>query len=359
MHFKIKSRRDFRGDKSRRATDNFTLIAISSSVLAFLAGVAIAFFQPIGVHSQQSGDASSPSTESAPVFHLKREFIYLGSRLIAIDEAGARPVIPDEPMVWSPRTGLWRGLGDSEISPTVISFGDPGDEPFLADMDGDGIADRIVLAREDGKWKIKDSFAGSIRDFRFGSSTDRFSINDFDGDGRADIAAFDVEKGTWLIRYSDDGKVAQIEFGLPHDIPCVADFDGDGRADIAVWRGSDSTVNFIGSADAKAGAISVVKGVGRPVCADFDGDGRGDVALVDESEWSVRFSRSLSVKKFTVPDANGIPVVADYDGDGRADLATWNGDSSVWNILESRSGAIRTFRHGQKGDIPLAGLFRR
>lgn len=359
MAEKINSKRRFSELKNQKRRGEFAFIAISTSVLAFLAGLSIAFFEPVDVHSQQTPVSESKASDSQPVFHLKREFIYLGSRLIAIDEAGSTPIVPDEPMVWSPKTGVWRSLGENEISPTAIRFGKENDEPFLADIDGDGVAERVLFERRNAKWTVRSAFDGRISDFRFGSSSDEFTFADFDGDGRADIASFDSSSGKWSIRHADDSRVAQVDFGILGDVPCVSDFDGDGRADIAVWRSKDSTLNFLGSLDLKSGMILMKGQKGRPLCADFDGDGRADIAIIEKQQGVLRFSRSEETKVIDAIDPDGIPIIADFDGDGTMDLATWNRESGIWNVHESRSGSIRRFKHGQSGDIPLAGSFRR
>jgi hypothetical protein len=359
MAEKINSKRRFAERKKQKRRGDFAFIAISTSVLAFLAGLSIAFFEPVDVHSQQTPASEPKASDPQPVFHLKREFIYLGSRLIAIDEAGSTPIAPDEPMVWSPKTGVWRSLGENEISPTAIRFGREDEEPFLADIDGDGIADRVLLERRNAKWTVRSAFDGRTSHFRFGSSSDEFTFADFDGDGRADIASFDSSSGKWSIRHADDSRVAQVDFGLPGDVACVSDFDGDGRADIAVWRDKDSTLNFLGSLDLKSGMILMNGQKGRPLCADFDGDGRADIAVIGRQQGFLRLSRSEEIKVIDAIDPYGIPIIADFDGDGRTDLATWNRESGILNVRESRSVSIRRFKHGQSGDIPLAGSLRR
>jgi hypothetical protein len=358
---KIKVRR--RKNQSVPSDDSngyFTVCAVSASVIAFFLGVALAFLEPPGVHSQTNKVLSKSSVEEEPpVLHLKREFIYLGSKLIAIDEAGSTFAVPDEPMVWSPKSGVWKGLGDNELSPSVIRFGKSGDEPFLADFDGDGLADPVILERTTGKWTIRNSFGGLFTEFRFGFPAHVFSIADFDGDGKADIASFDPSSGLWAIRYTADSKIAQVEFGTVGDVPCVTDFDGDGRADLGIWRSSDSSLHQLNNSDGKRVTVKLERWAGDPFCADFDGDGRGDIAFKIGDELVVRSGGFGTIALVGRKGQLGNPVIADFDGDGRADFATWNPETGSWQVLESKSGALKTFKHGQKGDRPLAGIFRR
>jgi hypothetical protein len=338
----------------------FTVLAVSASVVAFFLGVALAFLDPPGVHSQTNKLVTKSSVDDeSPVFHLKREFIYLGSKLIAIDEAGSTFTVPDEPMVWSPKTGVWKGIGDHEMSPSTVRLGKVGDEPFLADFDGDGLSDHVILERSIGRWKIRNSFSGLVTEFRFGFPGHIFSIADFDGDGRADIASFDPSSGLWAIRYTADSKIAQVAFGIEGDVPCVADFDGDGRSDLGVWRASDSSLHQLDSSDGRRSVVKVEQGAGKPFCADFDGDGRGDIAFKTGDELVVRSGGFGTIASVGGKGQVGNPVIADFDGDGRVDFATWNPETGIWQVLESKSGALKTFKHGQKGDRPLAGFFRR
>lgn len=361
MARKIRINRNQFDSKPLRQTNNcFALIALSSSVLAFFLGIGLGFLEPTGVHSQTTGEnrGASPS-DPQQTLHLKREFIYLGSRLIAIDEAGSPFTVPDEPMTWSPRSGLWRGLRDSELSPSFIRFGGIDDEPFLSDFDGDGLMDQILLDRKNANWTIRNSFSGTLSEFRFGQPTDVFSLADLDGDGRADITAFDVTSGRWTIRYSTGPRFDQVDFGKSDDLPCIGDFDGDGRADVAVWRDSTSTLHLRRSSDGGFEEISMNGRQGQALCSDFDGDGRADVLLKTEKDWLIRLTGSGVFEVIDMKGATGLPVVADFDGDGRKDISLWNTETAIWTVFESGSGNLRSFRHGNKGDKPLAGFFRR
>lgn len=357
---KFKSARDRRWKGSAEEKgDAFFAIALSATVLAFFVGISLAFLEPHDVHSQAIEKKSRPTNLDDSPIYLKREFIYLGSRLIAIDEAGAGASKPAEPIVWSPRTGLWRGIGESEGSPLSIQFGEGAQEAFLADLDGDGRDDRIVLERESGTWSVMNSFGMVKRKFRFGSPGDVFSIGDFDGDGRADISAFESGSGVWSIRYSADERVDRIEFGTRGDKPCLGDFDADGRTDLAVWRDEQSKLLIRHSSDSKTTTVSMPGDFGEPSCADFDGDGRADVTLRRGNSWTIRSSRTGLEKKVTLSDSRGEAVIADYDGDGKADLATWDSESGFWEIMTSGTNTVRRFKHGRFGERAVAGVMWR
>lgn len=339
--------------------DAFFAIALSATVLAFFVGISLAFLEPHDVHSQAIEEKSRPTNIDDSPIYLKREFIYLGSRLIAIDEAGVVASRPAEPIVWTPRTGLWRGIGESSGSPLSIQFGEGAQEAFLADLDGDGRDDRIVLERESGSWSVMNSFGMAKRKFRFGAPGDVFSIGDLDGDGRSDITAFESESGVWSIRYSVDERVDRIEFGARGDKPCLGDFDSDGRIDLAVWRDAASTLLIRHSSDLGNRTVSLPGDSGEASCADFDGDGRADIALRRGNSWTIRSSRTGAVKHITLSDSRGDAVIADYDGDGKADVATWDSESGFWEIVASGTNTVRRFKHGSFGDRALAGVMGR
>ena len=55
-----------------------------------------------------------------------------------------------------------------------------------------------------------------------------------------------------------------------------------------------------------------------------------------------------------------VPVPNDYDGDGKCDIAVWRpGTFSVWYIVNSSTGTVRTEVWGTTGDIPVPAYYRR
>ena len=141
--------------------------------------------------------------------------------------------------------GAVRGqLGGGPLPPFL--FGDPGDDPFLGDWDGDGIDTPGLYRPSDGKVYLRNSNTPGIADieFFFGDPKDIPLIGDWDGDGDDTVSLYRPSEGKVFITNmlgSDDqglGK-ADIEFlfGDPGDDPFGADFDGDGKDSIGVRRG--------------------------------------------------------------------------------------------------------------------------
>ena len=114
----------------------------------------------------------------------------------------------------------------------VVAFGQDGDVPFLADVDGDGKAAPCVY--RNGHFLCSTGHDGvADLDLAFGSPGDVPLLGDIDGDGKADPCVF--RAGTFLCDTRHNGVAdVVIPFGHPGDIPLLGDFDGDGRADPCV-----------------------------------------------------------------------------------------------------------------------------
>jgi len=299
---------------------------------------------------------------------LSKEYIYAGSRLLAVEDANATAAPPADIAVWRPSNGNWMVMGQTGSAATTFSWGGGslGDIPVPGDYDGDGKTDFSVFRPSDHIWYIVLSSTGAGQFPSWGNSTDIPVPADFDGDGKTDVTILrrDATSGNsvWWILRSSDNAVMTYNWGTDTDIPGAADFDGDGRADAAVYRPSTQMYYSINSSDLGLQYVPINQSGNKTVSSDYDGDGKADYAIYNPSTatWHVRQSTNGQVISTQWGAANDIPVQNDYDGDGKTDLATFNGPSSgLWTIRRSSNGTTRTESFGQTGDIPVPAFYRR
>lgn len=306
------------------------------------------------------------ATSPSPTPQLSKEYIYAGSRLLAVEDANANAAPPADLAVWRPSSGAWWVLNSSGQGHTASNWGVNGDVPVPGDFDGDGKTDFSIFHPSDGSWQVLQSSNGASYGFQFGVNTDKTAQADYDGDGRTDLAIYRPDQnnlGVWYIRKSGDSSVVIQQFGLPLDLPAPADYDGDGKADIAVWRNSNSTFYSINSSNNTVQIIFLDNKTGTDVVSgDYDGDGKADYAVYDKNtaNWHIRNSTSATVQTTQWGTGGDLAAQNDYDGDGRVDIAGWRNSNGNWYIRKSGSGgALRQEQWGIAGDIPVPAYYRR
>lgn len=151
-----------------------------------------------------------------------------------------------------------QGVADREFF-----FGNPGDVPLIGDFDGDG-RDSVSIWRasearvyvinelgDDGKGLGRADFA-----YYFGNPGDQPFVGDFDGDNVDTIGLYRQSTGFVYFRNSLTTGVADLSFfyGDPGDVIMAGDWDGDGDDTVAVYRPSTRRVymnleNSSGAAD--------------------------------------------------------------------------------------------------------------
>lgn len=289
---------------------------------------------------------------------LAKEYIYAGSRLLAVEDANANAAAPADLAIWRPSTGYWWVMGSANSQQIGTGWGTNGDVPVPGDFDGDGKTDFSVFRPSSSTWWILKSSDSTFYSIPFGVNGDKVAPADYDGDGRTDAAVFRSSNGTWYIQQSTSGFIAQ-QFGLASDVPAAADYDGDGKADLAVWRNSDtnfysynSSNNLLNTVDFSASGTEVVS-------ADYDGDGKADHAIRSGNNWVIKKSGNGQTDTIAWESAGDKAVHNDYDGDGKVDIAVWI-SNGTWKIRKSGSnGATRTESWGTTGDIPVPAFYRR
>lgn len=310
---------------------------------------------------------SPPNPTSTP--QLSKEYIYAGSRMLAVEDANASAAPPADLAVWRPSTGVWWVMGGQGSTPTNVAWGLNGDVPVPGDFDGDGKTDFSVYRPSTGYWYVSNSSNGYTIELPFGLSSDKTAQADYDGDGRTDMALFRPSTRYWYLVRSSDSVMVSYEFGLGTDTPAPADYDGDGKADYAVWRGSSKTFYVKRSSNNHLQVINLPNPAtdGAPVCGDYDGDGKADAAIkssvTGNNNWYILPSAGGAMQ--TIPwYAGDREVHNDYDGDGKVDIAVWRADIGWWFIRQSSlNGQLREAQWGGTfngvPDIPVPAFYRR
>ena len=160
--------------------------------------------------------------------------------------------------------------------------GEPGDVPFLADVDGDGADDPCLRRGNAFHCDARHDGGAPDRVFLFGVAGHVPLMGDLDGDARDDPC---VRRGaTFLCDSARDGGTAEerLRFGLPEDAPLLGDADGDGDDDPCLWRAGASRffcdLDRDGAADV-AHLLSEAQAGARPLLGDCDADGRDEFCL--------------------------------------------------------------------------------
>ena len=141
-------------------------------------------------------------------------------------------------------SGEWH-LRHDATDVTSFYFGNPGDVPFLADWDCDGVATPGLFRQSDAFAYLRNSNSQGIADIRFffGNPSDIPLAGDFNGDGCDTLSIYRPENQTFYIMNElgeNEGGLGAAEysfvFGNPGDNPVVGDWDGDGIDEIGLHR---------------------------------------------------------------------------------------------------------------------------
>lgn len=158
---------------------------------------------------------------------------------------------------FDPVTGNWHvALSNGTVfqAPTQWSTGNGvgSTKQFLADVNGDGKDDAVIYFHTglDGYWYIGlNNGNGAFGGFspwiqNFGNTYDEHFMADVNGDGKVDAIIMERSSGTWKVALSNgtqlvDNGTWRSGFGNGSETGIVADIDMDGKADIAYYKDTD------------------------------------------------------------------------------------------------------------------------
>ena len=157
------------------------------------------------------------------------------------------------------------GLGAADYS---YYFGDPGDKPFVADFDGDGV-DTVGLHRESTGfvyYRNTNTQGVAENQFFYGDPGDRLFSGDWAGHGNDTVGLFRPADATAYLRYENSAGVADetIRFGRPTYLPVAGTFgalDAAAPADCTIlpadniWNTPIDTMPVHARSDAYVNAI--------------------------------------------------------------------------------------------------------
>jgi peptidase M23-like protein len=136
-----------------------------------------------------------------------------------------------------------QGVADREFF-----FGDPGDVPLVGDFDGDGRDSVSIWRTAEARVYIINELGGDGTGlgaaeyfYDFGDPGDNPFVGDFDGDGVDSVGLYRSSTGFAYFRDSLTTGVADVSFfyGDAGDQILAGDWDGDGDDTVAVYRSSN------------------------------------------------------------------------------------------------------------------------
>ncbi len=244
---------------------------------------------------------------------------------------------------WHSGCGSYDGVVSVLVGDGTGSFGPPSDycvganptASAIGDLDGDGIADIVVVNTYGASVSVLlgtggGSF-GARTDFPTGGGPASIALADLNGDGKLDIVtAGGANAVSVLLGSGTGGFGAKTDFttgGQPMSV-AVGDLNGDGHLDLVTANWADGTVSVLLSTGTGAFGASTDLPSGTEsqsvVIGDLNGDGKLDLAVANFFGVSVLLGRGSGdfVAKTDTPTGRGLwEVVGDFNADGRPDLA--------------------------------------
>jgi hypothetical protein len=137
------------------------------------------------------------------------------------------------------------------VADVTFFFGNPGDWPLVGDFDGDGLDTVSIWRASEARVYVMNELGvdggglgAADYSFGFGNPGDDPFVGDFDGDGVDSVGLYRRSTGFVYFRNSLTQGNADSSFfyGAPGDVILAGDWDGDGDDTVAVYRPSDGHV---------------------------------------------------------------------------------------------------------------------
>ena len=199
----------------------------------------------------------------------------------------------------------------------------------------------------------------------FGQPGDQPFGCDFDGDGKDTVGVYRARTGTFYIRnrLAAGTPYYSVQLGTAGDIPVCGDWNGDGVDTVGVYDPRTARFYLINSVTRTAGTplIQVLLG-GRgfqPLAGDWDGDHHTTLGVWDPVQHYVYLVNSLAPgaprTRYRL-GSDGSPVVAgDFDGNGRDGYGQYLGGWFQVVYTPGGTDGASSGSIGISGDVPLVG----
>ena len=279
--------------------------------------------------------------------------------------------------------GIGQLIATSSFSPKVdfTTGANPSGIVAVADIDGDGKPDMVVVNRSTNTFSIlkntsssltigKTSFASKV-DFATDSTPSFVTIGDLDGDGKQDIVIVNMftNKISVYRNTSTIGTInaasfaAKVNFiadtiSMPTSV-AIGDLDGDGKPELVVTNSFSNSISIlkntahVGNIDSTSFAPSIdfTTGLGPVSVAisDINGDGKPDLIVSDFDAKTISVLKNISTSgsitktsfaakvDFKVGTCPNALTTGDLNGDGKPDIIVLNQANSTISILQNVS----------------------
>lgn len=140
-----------------------------------------------------------------------------------------------------------RNSNTQGIADIAFFFGNPGDIPLAGDFDGDGLDTVSIFRPSENRVYVINrlganggGLGAADSSFSFGNPGDQPFVGDFDGDGIDTVGMFRSASATVYLKNSNGAGSADVAFpiGIPGDRALAGDWNGDGVDTVALFRPS-------------------------------------------------------------------------------------------------------------------------